>query len=359
MSVSEASEFKQVFSANPLYKLITNVETRIIWEKVGNYDCPVTINELEFESSYVVSPYSALVLYSKQELKKLPAFFQILELILGPISLLLRYIKINKMVAINNWLLSTNIYPDLDPDLFLRLGERYRQEYKDHFIIFRSLNFRSNEKLIHKLLANGFTLIPSRQVYIFDFKADAIFERGNNRHDQRLLKKNVYEMRSGDSFGIEDFRRAEELYRFLYVDKYSIYNPQFTADYMKLCHDTQRMIFFGFYSKEGVMEGVVGFFKVGKIITAPVVGYNIHLPQSAGLYRILMAQTLKYAATNDFLLNLSSGASLFKILRGGRAYTEYSAVSLSGLGLGRRIGFRIIQAILFVLILPLLKVFKL
>lgn len=351
--------FRDAFPSFPIERLMKNVQTKVVWERIGKYDCPITINELELESSYVVSPYSALVLYSRQEMVKLPSYFKVLELILGPVALLLASIRINKMVAINNWLLSTNIYPEIEAEEFLKIGNKYRDQFKDHFIIFRSLNYRTNKALIEKLLKNGFTLIPSRQVYIFDFKAGNIMERSNNRHDQRLLKKNTFTFRGGDTFSDDDFKRAEELYNLLYIEKYSTYNPQFTAEYLKLCHETRCMMFFGLYSTEGVMEGVLGFFYTDKIITAPVVGYNTKMDRSFGLYRILMARTLKHAFENNLLLNLSSGASGFKILRGGKAYTEYSAVSIKGLSFGRRMGFRVIQAILFGLVVPLLKIFKL
>lgn len=351
--------FTEEFTSHNVPSLMRNVRTKMEWQKIKNKNIPVSINETDLESSYVVSPYSALVLYSREELVKLPSFFKIIELILGPIGLLLKSIQINKMVAINNWLLSTNIYPQVENNQFLKLGDMYKASHPDHFIIFRSLNKKTNESFIKDLLNNGYTLIPSRRVYLFDCSSEDIFKRQNTKYDLRLLKKNKYKIKSADSFSDEDYKRAEELYGFLYLEKYSKLNPDFTAKYMKLCQQSETMKIKGFFSADGVMEGVIGYFIIDGIMTVPIVGYNTRLPQSSGLYRQLMITALLDAREQNLFLNLSSGASSFKRFRGGKPYTEYSAVRLDGLSWWRQVGFRFIQAILYCIALPLMKLFKL
>lgn len=351
--------FAEEFTSHNIPSLMRNVRTKMEWQKIKNKNIPVSINETDLECSYVVSPYSALVLYSREELVKLPRFFKVLELILGPIGFLLRSIQINKMVAINNWLLSTNIYPQVENNDFLEIGDKYKASHPDHFIIFRSLNKKTNASLIKDLLKRGYTLIPSRQVYLFDCQSDEVFKRQSTKHDMRLLRKNKYKVVSADDFSDEDYQRAEELYGLLYLEKYSKLNPDFTAKYMKLCQQSGTMKIKGFFSAEGVMEGVIGYFIIDKIMSVPIVGYNTRLPQSSGLYRQLMVTALLDAKAQDLFLNLSSGASAFKLFRGGRPYTEYSAVRLDGLSWWRKLGFRFIQVLLYCIALPLLKLFKL
>ncbi|MGR5415062.1 hypothetical protein ACPV52_20615, partial [Vibrio astriarenae] len=82
----------------------------------------------------------------------------------------------------------------------------------------------------------------------------------------------------------------------------------------------------GFRDADGVLRAVVGVFGQGPLLTAPLVGYDTTWPQSAGLYRLLMAHVLRTTMARDAELNLSAGAAHFKRLRGGVPAIEMSAV---------------------------------
>ncbi len=343
----------------PISKWVRNVETQLHWERLGETMVPITRNQTELESSYVVSPYSALILYSRQEMKKLPSYLRILETILAPLSLLLKVMKLNQAVSVNNWLLSTNLYPKAGAEQFAELASKSIAASPNSFVIFRSLNFFTYADLILTFKSLGFSLIPSRQVYFFDFRKEQASEFRNLNRDLKFLSRTSLQIIDGDDFSDLDFDRAEQLYNFLYLEKYSIYNPAFSNIYLKLCRDTKIMRFLGMRDSEGVLQGVVGFFIVDGVMTVPIVGYDIHRPQKEGLYRLLIAIALKYARDEKLLVNLSSGASSFKIFRGGQPVIEYSAVYIKHLKWYRRLGFRIIQFLLFSLALPILKIFKL
>lgn len=97
---------------------IDNVQTDLKILSIDNLVLPITINNKEYNNSYVVSPYTHYVTYSKEELKELknPLLEVILKSILSILGIFLRTTKINKVVQVNNWLLSTNLYVDLTED---------------------------------------------------------------------------------------------------------------------------------------------------------------------------------------------------------------------------------------------------
>jgi len=74
------------------------------------------------------------------------------------------------------------------------------------------------------------------------------------------------------------------------------------------------------------VEGLRSNVALGGTVTAPIVGYDTHLPQRLGLYRLLMATVYDRAADLGCRINLSAGAAGFKRLRGGLGVIEFSAV---------------------------------
>lgn len=354
------NHFQKDFSGTETKGFIRNLSTEISWQKIDQSMIPVTKNTTEYDSSYVVSPYAALVLYSRREMQKLPRFFHFLLLLLAPLSLLMKAVRMNQIVALNNWLLSTNIYPEISDSSLVSAAKKAIAENPESFVLLRSLNSRTNSSLIRELKSAGFSFLPSRQVYMFDFSQETTKKRPHNfLIDQKLLQKTKFTFKSGDDFSEADYQKAEELYGLLYLEKHSVYNPAFTADYFRLCQETRTMSFHGLLDESGLLQGVVGFFIIGKTMTVPIVGYNTKWANERILYRLLMAYCLRWAQEKKYILNLSSGASHFKTLRGGEAITELSAIYFRHLSWPRRVGLRLVQGLLYGIALPLLKIFKL
>src|ERR1700688_3224732 len=59
------------FVSSGAHRFITNVATQMQLLRAGSCYFPVTVNDTEYESSYVCSPYTACVSYAKEELNKL------------------------------------------------------------------------------------------------------------------------------------------------------------------------------------------------------------------------------------------------------------------------------------------------
>ena len=106
--------YSEPFIHTPSEQWILNVSTQMTTIGMGGFVFPATVNEEEYNSSYVCSPYNALVTYGQDELCKInnPLLRCCLRLFMKTLGILLKLGKVNKNLCINNFLLSTNPYPD-------------------------------------------------------------------------------------------------------------------------------------------------------------------------------------------------------------------------------------------------------
>lgn len=343
--------------------LIKNVETKAQLTKIDSETFLTTINVQGQQSpvnSYVVSPVTAFGHYALDEIRRLhrPWVTWPLKLLVIACRSLFVWGRLDSVVNINNWLLSTNIYPaSWYGGGALDAAKSISQIHPDKAIVFRSLNTQANSALLKNLLSQGFLCIPSRQVYIFDFRDDAstLLRRHNNRMDAKLLEKTPLMRCSAASFNDEDYARAEFLYRDLYVNKYSELNPQYTAAWLKLGVAQGWLELEGLRNTQGVLDGVVGWVVASDTVTAPIVGYDTSQPAKLGLYRLLTHLCLLRAANDQKRLNFSSGAAHFKRLRGGEPAIEYSAVYVAHLPFYSRYVWQLLGFLLTTIAVPLMR----
>lgn len=357
----ELLHWLHAFSHENPSTFIDNIQTNFKIIKANKTILPLSINDEEYQNSYVVSPYTAFILYSFDEVKKISNLF--VRVVLRTLILLFdgffKAFKINRVIMINNWLLSTNLYPDLEFQEIKQMIDFLSQRYPKHVLIFRSLNSYSNLALISNLKNLGCFLSASRQVYIFDPSSNHYLKRNNCKNDLRLLKKSSYTIVEHGALNENDYQRIVELYNMLYLEKYSVHNPQFNYEFIKLAHQKRTLIMMGFRNSVGKLDGIIGYFKVGNIITAPLVGYDTRIPKEKGLYRLLMIYLLKKTKEENLLLNLSSGASGFKKLRGGKPHIEYSGIYIKHLPIYLRLFWRFIQFLTNFVAKPILKKYEL
>lgn len=357
----KSQKYSAPFIQFPSNQWILNAETKVTTTEIGGFIFPVTLNEKEYDSSYVCSPYNALVTYSQEELIKIKnrPLRLFLSLLLRTIGGLFTRGEINKNLCINNFLLSTNPYPDWHGEGTQEHLIKTISEYPSHAIVFRSLNHHTNEALIQHLIKLGFILVPSRQVYIFDVKLCDFKRRNNTQNDRRALAKSEYKLVLHEEISETDYPDIVALYNKLYLDKYSRHNPQFSLKLIAYWHQHGLLTMFGLRDNQGTLQGIIGIFESENVITAPLVGYNTDLPNQNALYRILIYLILDYSKNKGYCLNLSSGASDFKLLRGGQPFIEYSALYIKHLPLYRRLTWQAINGLLRTLFVPIMKRYKL
>ncbi|SFF40805.1 Acetyltransferase (GNAT) domain-containing protein [Paenibacillus algorifonticola] len=358
---NKAAEYLLPLMQNGVNLFIRNVSTELRLLQAGQTWLPMTVNEQEYDNSYVCSPYGTYIKYAEEELYLLenPLLRFLCGSLLKAIAPLLRLAKIDRNVHVNNWLLSTNLYTEISADELEGVTQTLTESYPEHAIIYRSLNRRTNGALMEQLLRQGYVLVPSRQVYFFNGAVPLYLKKKNTKWDRKLLAQSTYRIVPHAELGEPDYERIAELYDLLYVGKYSALNPKFTAEYIRHCHQKGLLEMTGLCDEQGVLQGVMGCFIHGEVISVPLVGYNTALAQHNGLYRMLMHLAMQAAADRGQLLHLSSGAAEFKRVRGAEAEMEYSAVYIMHLSAGRRAVWRGLSKLLLTAGVPLMRKYKL
>lgn len=334
----DAQTFYDILNNVGMRHAIRNIDTELKLEEIEGRLVPITINSTQYDNSYVCSPYTAYISYAKEELGLLNNLWLEtgLKSVMGLASGALKLAKINQTVSINNWLVSTNLVPEWSPETIEDFTQSLSQRYPDHSLSIRSLNGRTNTKLMQSLQQKGWLLIPARQVYVFDNQHTDWWKRNNTKNDQRLLRKTTLQYVSNEDLFPEDFQAIETCFNQLFIEKHSPYNPQFTAEYFQALHAAGLVNFHCFRSISGHIVGAIGLLTQQDTITSPILGYDTRLPKSLGLYRLLIAVLLKETYESGLRMNLSSGAGPFKRMRGGEPEIEYTAFYVEHLPKKRR-----------------------
>lgn len=341
--------------------LIGNVKTKaglLAWD--GHY-LPFSINDTELENSYICSPYTAYIPYAMQEMHKIESckLRWMYRKILPHFDGYLIRQSINKNIHINNWLLSTNLYPDwLSNSSVSELIGTTINCFPDHAVVLRSLNEHNNAPLIQELILNDFVLVPSRQVYIQDLALNNYRRKRDVRKDLQLLKNTPYQI-VPESELRDEIGRVIQLYNQLYLQKYSSYNPHYTVKFIENMMQNPYFKLEGFRNEKGELDGVGCHFQIGNTVSMPIVGYEMKRPITDGLYRLIIISIMKYALANGFTINASSGAPNFKRLRGAKPFIEYSAVYIQHLSRSRQRMWRILEKVLTNIVVPMMRKYKL
>lgn len=344
---------------------VGNVRTRLLVMSVDGIPVPVTVNDAEYANSYVCSPYTHYVSYAKEELSLLRnrALIAALSAALTGIGGLLKASRFNRVAHVNNWLLSTNLYPVLSDEQWSAALERLICAFPGHAIAFRSLNASLNAREMDLLRGRRCRLVPSRQIYLLR-TGDPDFANAKARwllkRDRALADRHGYVQVGPEGMTPADIPRIAELYKMLYLDKYSLHNPQFTARFYEqaLAHGTLEL--HGYRDgATGRLEAILGFYAREGAMTTPLFGYDTSRPQAHGLYRMLSALLIGIASERGLLLHESSGAAQFKRNRGAVADIEYTALYDRHLPAWRRGSWSALEGLLGKIGVPLMQKYKL
>ncbi|MDQ8199924.1 GNAT family N-acetyltransferase [Pelagicoccus enzymogenes] len=303
--------------------------------------------EKGYENCYVCSLRSQYVDYAAYELEErdLGTLAFPLNGVIFLLAGLLRLAGSERVVFVNNWLLSTNLYPAGLESQVESIRDRLRGDEPQRAIVFRSLNETCNGALIASLKQSGFVALASRVIYLLDTPSGAQRDRSNFRRDCELLQKSGLEVARGEQFEGADWERAEELYRKLYLEKYTALNPHFTAAFFAAASSCGFLKFVGLRNG-GHLVGVVGYHRCEGWITAPVLGYDTEASPQLGLYRQLTALLTLEGERLGCRIHRSSGAEAFKRTRGAVREMEYSYVYVDHLPFWRRWAWRLFGRLL-------------
>lgn len=342
---------------------IANIQTDLRLLVFRDLYLPVTINDTEWNNSYVCAPYTHYISYAREELIRLPnaTLRFVFKIILDFLSGFLKYGDINKVVIVNNWMLSTNLYPELSEEDISVITTHLKKIFPAHAILWRSVQTYRQKDLRSIFQAAGYKEVASRQVYLWD-ETHSVNDSGHGRRqlkiDEKLLTDSEYIHQHVTELSESQAKRIRELYNMLYLDKYSKFNPQFTEIFFS--HAVSSGVFdVTLLSKMDRIEGVVGLLPLEKMVTATVFGYNISLSSTEKLYRRLSMIALDYARQRHWISHASSGAASFKRNRRYVPETEYTVVYVDHLSLRQRAVWKTLAVLIKNIGVPLLKRYEL
>ena len=354
---SLAARHVAVFRTAGTPALITNAACDVLLLRAGEAALPVTVDDGAHGRSYVSSPHSAYVLYARDEiaLMGLGGLRYAAEGVLAALAGLLRVARLNRAVHLDNWLLSTNLHGDWDGAGLADMRKVLAARYPDHFVILRSLDPWTCPALLDAVRADGWTLLPARQVWVTDDLARDWARRSHTKADARALRRSGLTVEQPATIAEADAARIADLYHQLYVGRYSAINPIFTAPYISHSAESGLLSFCVVRNGAGAIMAFAALRCAGGVGTVPLMGYDTARPQSEALYRIASYLAADLALRRGLRFHGSAGASEFKRNRGARGVIEYMAVDGRHLSAPRRAGLALLAAGLQRFMVPMLK----
>jgi hypothetical protein len=339
-----AKKFLIPLIKNGVKPYIHNVDTTMMALVLDDIVMPLTVNEGEYENSYVCSPYGQYFNYGLDTVDKLQRAY-----VKTPLKFLLKRMqktfergKLNKVVIVNNWLVSTNLHPELNVEQINQMIAFLSRQFPEHAIVFRSINLYQNPVKCASLKKCAFDLIASRKIYLFKTDNPAAYKQRMFQSDMKLYRSTPYQIIDSQELTNQEIPRLADLYNALYIDKHSKQNPQLSAKFIELAV-RENILTLKVLKKDDRIDAVVGFFDRNGVMTSPLFGYDTSLPKEFGLYRLISTILTLEAKKKGVLLNQSSGAGSFKKLRKGEPHIEYMAVYTKHLPLKRRIPWKVLQ----------------
>jgi hypothetical protein len=345
--VNPTGDFFSKFILDGVDTYIENVHTKMMLLTYKNEVIPITVNDEEYENSFVCSPYSHYVSYANIIVDRIknPVFKKLFISLLKVYGNVMKKGEINKVVIVNNWLFTTNPPPQLDKNALKEILEYLISMFPNHAILFRSITKETSPDFFNALKELKFDLLASRFVFITQTKDEKIFQTRIFKSDMRLLNDSKYTLVPANELSEAELSHMIELYQALYIQKYSKLNPQFNVRFIKLAMEFG-ILHFKALKIEDQIEGVFGYFYQNGIMISPFFGYDPAKIEKTGLYRILSTLLLLEARNHQALFNQSAGGAFFKKIRRAQGHLEYTAVFSRHLPWKRRVPWHILKGIM-------------
>lgn len=334
---------------------LDNARGPVMTVPLGQGLAPVTCAHDASDTSYVASLISGWCRYAVVEaVRRLPARAEVLpRLAQAPLIGWMRAARLHHAALLDNWLVSTNLRPDLPGAAWRSALEAQIAQAPGRPVAIRNVCDAVNPGVCAELRNQGWLMVPARLIYCCDPKQPQLWRRNHVRKDRRLLEDAQFEWEAASKLGMHDLPELRRNFRKVFIDKHSALNPDFSDDYFRHCLRTGFLDLHGL-RYQGRWVGVLAVLQRAGWLTTPLIGYDTELPQELAIYRRLMARLLDLARQRDCRLHYSSGAGSFKQARGGEASLEYTALYVRHLARPIRLAAETFAASLDRLASPLL-----
>jgi hypothetical protein len=353
--------FFQMYLTQPSHQIIENVHAKVKLLHIDQHLVPITVCEKNNQDAYVASLSGHYINYAKEELYLVPnkALRTLLSAIIKLIKAAFLAAKTDQTVFVNNWLFSTNLYPNLNGEQIEQITEFLKRQFPDHYIVFRSVHDAHYKNIGEACIQQGYSSVPSRQIYIFKQESD--FNARDRQHlnrDEKIIPQMGYTVVETFEPSPDILAQIQALYDDLYLRKYSHLNPVFTAAFYSNTASKGLLKYILLYDKDK-MIGVIGYWHMNGVMTTPILGYEVDRGRETKAYRVLSHLIVREAKKHSLRLNQSSGAAEFKSLRGNVAQIESSYVFDRHIPLLRRLPFTIFRWLLRKFGVPLMQNYQL
>lgn len=327
---------------------IDNIDAEMRVLLVGKHVIPLLIVKNKYNNAYVCSPYAHYVSLALDSLHLIKNRWMRkgIELSLRGFGKLLRKGHINRLVYVNHWLLSTDLYPkNISSEDLTAITAFLKETFPDSAIAFRSINAKTNASLKTDLQNCGFKLVATRQIYLTNTGEKDLFNTRIIKSDLRLWKENDYEVIDETQLTPQDLNRILKLYKIVAVEHHSHLNPQLNIRFIKLMIN-QGFLKIKALKKNGKIDGVVGFYERNNIFMCPFFGYDKGHADKNRLYRLLSTLLLLEASKKNCVFHQSSGASFYKKIRRATGHQEFMGLYCRHLPLRQRLPWLTIKTIM-------------
>ncbi len=355
---SLAGRFMAALSDEGLGRHVENASAQLMLLRHGRLRLPVLAHSGTYGDTYMTAPHSAYVLYARDELdimgvrgaRRLAA-----DAGLWSLDRALRAIRINRAVQLDNWLLSTSLHGEWSGEELGPIRRALCGAFEDRLIILRTLDEVTSPRLLEAARADGWTLLPARQVWITADMARDWQPRSHVKRDRSALRKSGLAVELAQTLSPADSERIAALYHRLYHERYSGYNPRYTARFVELAARLGVLQFRVARDGAGRIMAASGMRIAGGVLTVPMIAYDMDRPQDEALYRIASYLSAEHAHQLGLVHHGSSGAGTFKQHRGAAGVIEYMAVYARHLPRARQLGLSAFAALLERTMVPTLK----
>jgi hypothetical protein len=354
---SLAGRIMAAFAASGATAMIRNAGSQAMLLRHGDLSLPVTVEDATYGHTYVASPHSAYVLYARDEIDivEMKAGRTLAKGVLGVMDALFRAIGFNRTVHLDNWMLSTNLHGDWRGEGLPAMRSLLTERFDDRFVVLRSLDPWSCPELLEAARADGWVLMPSRQIWVTGDMRREWKKRNSAQNDRRALNKSGLTVEEPGEIATADAERIADLYHQLYIGRYSALNPVFTPCFVQESARLGLLDWRLARAGDGRIMAACGMRVAGGIATVPLLGYDLSRPRSEALYPIASYLASHWAMERGLRFNGSAGAAHFKQLRGARSQIEYMAVYARHLSPARQAGLGFLARSLNALMVPMLK----